>query len=85
MTEQVQLELVRQLPVILAAVFSFVASVLTVLLGRSLKKVKTQLNSVLHEDRAIAQAVSDDKAVAAHAAGVKEEQEKHGQKTPLQP
>lgn len=75
MTEQVQLELIRSVPLIVTAVFSFAATVITLWVGQKVKDVHKQLNGLLHEDRAIALKVSDEKAVAAHAAGVKEEQD----------
>lgn len=78
MTEQVHIELIRAVPLILAAVFSFAASTLTIWVGYKVKGVHKDLNSRLTEFKQDAEKAAEAKAVAAHAAGAKEERDKHG-------
>jgi len=84
MTEQVQLELIRAVPPILAATFSFCGTLAILWVGAQVKGVHKLVNSVLASDRETALKVSEDKAVAAHAKGMKEEKDKHGVNSPLQ-
>ena len=78
MTEQVQLELIRSVPLVLAAVFSFAGTLATLWVGQKVKGVHKDLNSRLTEFKLDAEKAAEVKALAAHAAGMKEERDRHG-------
>jgi len=85
MTEQVQLELIRSVPLILTAVFSFSGTLVTLWVGQKVKGVHKDLNSRLTEFKLDAEKAAAAEAKAAHAAGMKEEADKHGVNGPLPP